>query len=119
VVSLRKCRDILGSNHVLTDSQIEALRDEMVALANVMYEEIGRRQENGALSAFDAIESLASPEQRIEIEERAAIREIDGRLSRARAEALALCEFNGNRQPISDNTSLQVICTNRRKRVKS
>jgi hypothetical protein len=51
MLSLRRCRDILGPSCPLTDLQVEALRDEMVCLAEISLEQVCRNiaQENGGI----------------------------------------------------------------------
>jgi hypothetical protein len=90
VLSLSRCREILGSSCPETDSELEALRDQLMAIADIALA-IGREGvKSGAASTFHERLKLVSDEQREEIVERAAIMEIDGGLRRAEAEEAAL-----------------------------
>lgn len=90
MLSLRRCREILGSSCSATDSQLESLRDQLMAIADIALELGRERLMVGVASAFHERLKLVPGEEREEIAERAAIMEIDGGLQRAEAEEAAL-----------------------------
>lgn len=70
----------------MSDTQVEALRDQLYAIATV-----ARRAFMAANELpFDLALGLLSADERHDVEERAAIVEFDGKLSRDQAERLAL-----------------------------
>lgn len=89
VLSVQRCRDILGPTLAKSDAEIEQLRDELYAIAGTWID--------GGAKAFSLplAENVASlsEEDRAEVEERAAIMEIDGGLTRSEAERVALAAF--------------------------
>jgi len=114
LLSLAKCRAILGTDAPESDADLARLRDQLYGLARVVVEAIranGRlmrspRAPNGARRACDDVakgqtapanfsEALASlPEdERYAVEERAAIHEFDGGLDRSAAEQRAFSEY--------------------------
>lgn len=74
-LSVADCRRLVGPDCTITDDALVGLRDQVYALARVI---VGS---TGALSPGEAL---------TDIEERAAILEFDGKLSRASAERAAL-----------------------------
>ena len=90
VLSLQRCREVLGPNCPLKDAQLERLRDELTALADISLEEGLHRRQGDAGNAFHFALTLIPREQHYEIEERAAILEVDGGLQRVEAEDAAL-----------------------------
>lgn len=90
MLDLRRCREILGSDCPLSDDQIELLRDQLVALADVALDTKLQDLRNGATSVLDMAVSVVPEEQRREIGERASIMEFDGGLPRDQAERAAL-----------------------------
>jgi hypothetical protein len=91
VVDLRRCREILGSSCSLSDEQIEVLRDQLAALADVGLNGGLPELRNSSTSALDIAGSLE--QQREEIEERASIMEFDGGMQRNQAETAALRSY--------------------------
>jgi hypothetical protein len=76
VVSVRRCRELLGANCPETDLEIELLRDQLMLLANAALE----------AAALDKGLRMNAEETRLQIAERAAIIEFDGEIERAKAE---------------------------------
>jgi len=111
MLSLKRCREILGSKCTLTDSEIGVLLDQLYGLGTVLLEASleGRPRETGSIDAQsmalgsrdghrsarsirslqDALK-LLPPDYREELEERAAIHEFDGDLGRDEAERAAI-----------------------------
>lgn len=113
LLSLAKCRAILGADAPESDAELELHRDALYRLARVVVEALPNtrrekrapRAPNGARRAFeDAAKGKTGPanfsealallleDERYEIEERAAIHEFDGGLDRSAAERLAISE---------------------------
>jgi hypothetical protein len=90
VLSLQRCREILGSGCPATNAELESLRDQLMAYADLALEIGGETLRAGTANTFHEKLKLVPDEQREEILERAAIMEIDGRLRRAEAEEGAL-----------------------------
>jgi hypothetical protein len=90
VIDLCRCREILGSSCQLTDEQLELLRDDLMALANIALDVELREPRLGAQTVFEMAASLLPDEEREEIRERASILEFDGGLARTQAEEDAL-----------------------------
>jgi hypothetical protein len=116
MLSLKRCREILGTDSPETESDLELLRDQLCGLARVVVEACpAQRRRNsqrnapdGARQAFHGAargnepkelacfsEALARlpEEERYEVEERAGIMEFDGGLDRGAAEQAAFSEF--------------------------
>lgn len=100
LVSLDRCRQLLGSGCKLTDDELNRIREQLYGLANVA---VAAVLEAGPLSSVPAAQQddgrtsihrrtlLALPaDLRDDIEERAAIMEFDGGLGRREAERQAL-----------------------------
>jgi hypothetical protein len=100
LTSLERCRQILGGTaDCLSDDQILTLRDQLAAFAAVAVDLFGAAQRspkpsNGLLLA--ALGAL-DPNERADVEERAAILEFEGKLSRDQAERLALQSIRDRR----------------------
>jgi hypothetical protein len=114
LLSLAKCRAILGSDSPESDADLSRLRDQLYGLARVVVEAVGPDQRrrhgpshapNAARRAFDGAAgvgarpadfsdalALLSDDERDEVEERAAIHEFDGGLDRSAAERAAFSE---------------------------
>jgi len=87
VLSLSKCREILGGESArLSDEQVTRLRDQLYALAETA---VQLAHITPPVDFTLAAASLTT-EVRADVEERAAILEFDGRLSRDQAERFAL-----------------------------
>jgi hypothetical protein len=116
MLSLKRCREILGADSPETESDLELLRDQLYGLARVAVEACPtQRRRNSQRNAPDGArqaiktasrnnepkesvrfsEALASlsEEERYEVEERAGIMEFDGGLDRSAAEQAAFSEF--------------------------
>lgn len=72
---LQRCREILGPECLLSDTELQLLRDQLYGLADVI------------VTSF--LKQKSHPE-REKWEERAAIMEFDGGLTRTEAESMAL-----------------------------
>lgn len=86
-ISLASCRRLIGalaSGH--SDAELEKLRDELYTVARVALEVHPMGGPRRFASAFSSL----AEDQRFDVEERAAILEFDGRLTRDQAERLAL-----------------------------
>jgi hypothetical protein len=90
MLSLHKCREILGPAWSLTDAQLERLRDGLTGLADVALGLLSARLQNGIRGGFDAALTLIPAADRDEITERAAILEVDGGMDQSQAENEAL-----------------------------
>lgn len=92
MISLQECRKLLGGNSTLSDTALELLRDQLYALADITTSEfIEQRRENGSENPAEALNQLPIDE-RDEVEERAAILEIDAGMPRPQAERVAFIE---------------------------
>ena len=89
VLSIQRCRTILGAGANKSDAEIEQLRDQFYTIARVWID-------GGAkMMRSPFMEFLASlpTHDRCEIEERAAVMEFAGGLSRPAAERTAIAAF--------------------------
>jgi len=85
------CRAILGPVALqMSNQEIEQVRDQLYGIARTVIEVYNGRADRGPFN--DSVSSLAEQE-RAEAEERAAIAEYDGKLSRDQAERLALAKY--------------------------
>jgi hypothetical protein len=118
MLSLRRCRDVLGSVCSLSDSEIEAVQDQLRILARVALEEPrGCRTDavrgprdgetrpsgpkaipSGKHDYFSALLQLVPEDERYSIEERASILEFEAGLHRTDAERSALLEWISNKR---------------------
>ena len=90
MLTLRRCREILGPACSLADSKLELLRDDLTALADIALE-VGREKfRQAASNTFEEALRLVPDELREETIERAAIVEFDGNFEQSRAEEVAL-----------------------------
>jgi len=100
MLSLQRCREILGQGCVLDDHQIESLRDQLYGLAHVVTDEMCEHrsgdskasEENDGCNSgdFKAGLNLLPESEREDVEERAAIIEFDGGADRDQAEREAI-----------------------------
>ena len=89
MLTLQRCRELLETDSPgLSDSELEALRKQLYAIAQVGIHARARERQFA-----QAIAALAEDE-RADVEERAAILEFDGKLSRDQAERLALSPYS-------------------------
>lgn len=86
MLSLERCRELL-SGVELPDAAIEGTRDSLTALAEIMLDEFMARKSVNTLGPDDVPQAL-----REEFEERAAIREFEGGMSRDSAERAAFAD---------------------------
>ncbi len=114
MLSLKRCRELLGFKCALTDYELELLRDQMYGLAQVLVEAVLERRggegcsraaeavpvegvgENGSAPSIKSLQdvlTLLPPDHRENLEERAAIREFDGSLGRDEAERAAILDY--------------------------
>ena len=96
--SIQRCREILGTDAPKSDAEIEKVRDQLYAIADVW---LARGAEVPPTPAAALFASL-SEDDRFEVEERAALMEFDGRLLRDHAErvAFATIMLRGSRGPL-------------------
>jgi hypothetical protein len=98
VLSLQKCRSLLGTDCKLTDSQVEQLRQEIYALSDVVIESFCAQKVYGAGSSAESqnvsgcLSGIPHPEREV-VEERAAILEFEGCLKKSEAERQAFGEW--------------------------
>jgi hypothetical protein len=86
-ISILSCRRHLGPlANALSDAQVESLRNQYYDIARVALDLHPMDRPMPFASALSSVPE----EQRLEVEERAAILEFDGRLTRDQAERLAL-----------------------------
>lgn len=114
MLSLKRCRELLGFKCALTDYELGVLRDQLYGLAQVLVEAVLDRRrgegcsgaaeavpvdgvgENGSAPSIKSLQDMLTqlpPDQREHLEERAAIREFDGSLGRDEAERAAIFEY--------------------------
>lgn len=113
LLSLARCRQILGNASPESDADLERLRDQLYTLARATVEALPhqRREKAPALplnhagrvfkdrvgerppASFSDALALLPQGERYELEERAAIHEFDGHLDRSAAELAAFSTF--------------------------
>jgi len=88
MISLERCRKILGSNNAVSDENLAALREQLYSFAELA---LDIRDRSSALHVASAFEQIAnSHEDPDTLRERAAIIEFDGNTSRDEAERMAV-----------------------------
>ena len=86
-LSVETCRRLLGGMaRGLSDNEVGQLRDQLYSVARVVM----TSSTSGDHEPFDEAAAALSEANRIDADERAAICEFDGKLSRDQAERLAL-----------------------------
>lgn len=85
MLSSARCRALLGPDYRLTEAQLEQLRQDLYALAEVAVESVPRYQAAPATKA-ERRAGAASLDEGYEAAERAAILEFDAGLCRSEAE---------------------------------
>jgi hypothetical protein len=103
VLSLQKCRVLLGTDCKLTDLEVEQLRQELYALSDVVFEAFRTQRKTDSQTGPPAKEpasciSVIPNVERDEVEERAAILEFEAGLRRPEAERQAFGEWAQRRQ---------------------
>lgn len=88
MISLERCRKVLGPNNAVSDENLAALRDQLYSFAELALDIRDRRSDFHVASAFEQIAS--SQEDPDVLRERAAIIEFDGDVSRDEAERMAV-----------------------------
>jgi len=89
MLTLDRCRKILGHDSPESDSDLEKLRDSLYDFARVVVEILPQRSQG---SGFVESIRFLPEDERYEVEERAAILEYDGELARNDAERAAFSE---------------------------
>jgi hypothetical protein len=89
MLTIEKCRKILGSDCPESDTDLEKLREHLYSFARVAVEILPPRNRG---SGFAESIRLLPEDERYEAEERAAILEYDGGFTRNEAERLAFSE---------------------------
>jgi hypothetical protein len=93
MIDLRRCRSILGPDCPLTDGQVELLRDQLAAFADIALETALQEVRNGTADIFSVASSLVPEAHRAQLAERASIAEFEGRARRGQAERTALRDY--------------------------
>ena len=93
-MSVRGCRALLGADVIASDLEIQRLRDQLYEIAQVWIE--------GGMTVFRSpsaeLPETLSEDDRVEVEERAAVLEFDGGLSRSDAEGGAVAAFRRHQE---------------------
>jgi hypothetical protein len=88
MISLERCRKILGPNNTVSDEKLAALREQLYSFAELA---LDIRDRSSALHVVSAFEQIASSHEDPDtLRERAAIIEFDGNISRDEAERMAV-----------------------------
>jgi len=88
MISLERCRKILGPDNPVSDENLAALREQLYSFAELALVIRDRSSVSLVASAFEQIAS--SHEDPDTLRERAAIIEFDGNISRDEAERMAV-----------------------------
>lgn len=98
MLPLQRCREVLGDGFCGSDEQLELLREQLYAIAGAVTALFARRP--GAPGAevrqpggFQEAVALLSWDERIDLEERAAIYQFDGGQPRDVAERTAFTDY--------------------------
>lgn len=97
MLSLLKCREILGNDCPQSDDELKLLLDQMYVMAGVICDAFVKNveipvTESQNAPCFQAAISLLPEEERENLEERAAINEFEGGLDRDLAERTAFSD---------------------------
>ena len=93
MLSVARCRSLLSNEAKdWPDAKVEAIRDELYALAGVLLDGV-RRAEVADVRSMKTALPLVSSDKRPDLEERAAILEFDAGLSRDEAERAAMTDY--------------------------
>ena len=93
MLSLEKCRQLLGDEAPQDDHDLERLRREMYVLAGVAVSAFCERKVVSGEDRFEAALRLVPADEREALDERASIREYDGGFDRGVAERSALSDY--------------------------
>ncbi|MBM3778298.1 MAG: hypothetical protein FJW23_08680 [Acidimicrobiia bacterium] len=94
-LTLQQCREFVAPDCPLDDQALLALRDDFYAFSRVIFASLRE-----CTISFEVASAALDADQRAAIEERAAILEFDGRLSRQEAERCALAEVPLPKAPV-------------------
>lgn len=88
MISLERCRKILGPDNPVSDENLAALREQLYSFAELA---LDIRDRNSEIHVASTFEQIASSHQEPDVlRERAAIIEFDGDVSRDEAERMAV-----------------------------
>ena len=93
MLSLHRCRQILGSKSADSDDAIKQVREALYTLAHIAVDVYAKPPKNIPVPDFEAALGQVLPDARDDIEELAAIREYDGGFDRDLAERYALGDY--------------------------
>jgi hypothetical protein len=93
VLTLQKCRSLIGTDCKLTHAELEQLRQEMYAYADVAIESLCASRKPGACPTGESCLEAIPIEEREAVAERAAILEYEGNLTKPEAERQAFGEW--------------------------
>jgi hypothetical protein len=104
VLTLQKCRSLLGTDCKLIDTQLEQLRAELYALSDVVIEVYSAQKranpaDSSKLKNTETCLTAVPQEERQAVEERAAILEFEGGLKKSEAERQAFGEWVQSNKP--------------------
>jgi hypothetical protein len=104
VLSLQKCRSLLGADCKLTDAELEQLQRELYAVADVAVRAFCAQKRSGSGNGSKSqivsgcLSAIPNPEREA-TEERAAILEYEGHLKKPEAERQAFGEWARSKNP--------------------
>ncbi len=93
MLSVRRCRELVGKECRLNDEELDVLRTQFYALARITFTEFENRANprvGHSVHNFTKALRLVDEDERAAVEERAAIAEFDGNLPRDEAERAAI-----------------------------
>jgi hypothetical protein len=89
MLTVERCRLALGSGCMLSDTELERVRDDLYALARIAIEGLPKAAASNDLLSTDEMLRALPEAERVDVMERAAIIEFDGHRTRDDAERLA------------------------------
>jgi hypothetical protein len=106
MLSLERCREVLGDDAPQSDAELELLRDQLYGLADVLIDGFVEQRQRRKGAPQNTPEGVCSPVESLsdalhlvptddqgDVEERAAIMESDGGLDRDAAERAAFADY--------------------------
>lgn len=93
MLSVKRFRELLPSNSAFSDSDVELFRDQLYGLAGLVLDfhlKQIRQPKHFQLMSFNTVASQLSDDEQAALEERAAIIEFDGNVTREQAEHSAI-----------------------------